>query len=164
MSTAPEVTERAEQPYVAVKVQVTMQTISAIADRFPEVFGWLGAHGIASAGAPFLKYDAIDMARELEIEAGVSVAAPAGGDGDVFSGVLPAGRYATLTHVGHPSGLYDATARLLEWASEQGLAFDMSERDGTGQWACRLEIYLTDPGQEPDMDKWETQLAFKLAD
>jgi hypothetical protein len=30
--------------------------------------------------------------------------------------------------------------------------------------ACRLEIYLTDPGKQPDMDKWETQLAFRLAD
>jgi effector-binding domain-containing protein len=163
MSAAPEVTERPEQPYVAIKAQVTMQTISAIADRIAEVFGWLGARGVAPAGAPFLKYNVIDMARQLEIEAGVPVAAPVDGDGAVFSAMLPAGRYATLIHVGHPSGLVDATARLLERASEQGLAFDMAERDGAEQWACRLEIYLTDPSQEPDMDKWETQLAFKLA-
>jgi effector-binding domain-containing protein len=148
---------------VAVKAQVTMQTIAAIADRIPEVFGWLAARGVAPAGAPFLKYNVIDMARQLEIEAGVPVAAAVDGDGAVFSAVLPAGRYATLIHVGHPSGLYDATARLLAWASGQGLAFDMSERDGAEQWAGRLETYFTDPSQEPDMDKWETQLAFKLA-
>jgi effector-binding domain-containing protein len=106
----------------------------------------------------------IDMARQLEIEAGVPVAAPADGDGAVFSAVLPAGRYATLIHAGHPSGLPGATATLLEWASEQGLAFDMAERGGAEHWAGRLETYLTDPSQEPDMDKWETQLAFKLAD
>ena len=51
----------------------------------------------------------------------------------------------------------------LEWASHQGLAYDMSERAGAEHWASRLEIYFTDPSQEPDMDKWETQLAFKLA-
>jgi hypothetical protein len=34
---------------VAVKAQVTMQTISAIADRIAEVFGWLGARGVAPA-------------------------------------------------------------------------------------------------------------------
>ena len=28
----------------------------------------------------------------------------------------------------------------------------------------RLEIYKTDPAEEPDMSKWETELAFKLAD
>jgi RNA polymerase sigma-70 factor, ECF subfamily len=163
MSTAPEITERPEQPYVAVRAQVTMQAISAIADRIPEVFGWLGARGVASAGAPFLKYNLIDMARQLEIEAGVPVAAPVDGDGAVFPRVLPAGRYVTLIQVGHSAGLYDATVRLRQWASEQGLAFDMSERDGAEHWACRLETYFTDPSQEPDMDKWETQLAFKLA-
>jgi len=35
-----------------------------------------------------------------------------------------------------------------------------SPRPGHG----RLEIYLTDPAQEPDMSKWVTQLAFRLAD
>jgi hypothetical protein len=32
------------------------------------------------------------------------------------------------------------------------------------RWGGRLEIYLTDPDQEPDMSKWQTQLAFRLAD
>ena len=31
------------------------------------------------------------------------------------------------------------------------------------RWGCRLEIYLTDSSQEPDMSKWVTELAFKLA-
>ena len=30
--------------------------------------------------------------------------------------------------------------------------------------AADRETYLTDPSQEPDMSKWVTQLAFKLAD
>jgi hypothetical protein len=29
---------------------------------------------------------------------------------------------------------------------------------------CRLELYKTDPAVEPDMNKWETELAFRLAD
>ena len=40
-----------------------------------EVFAWLGGGGAAPAGAPFWKYNVIDMAREIEIEAGVPVAA-----------------------------------------------------------------------------------------
>jgi hypothetical protein len=31
------------------------------------------------------------------------------------------------------------------------------------RWGCRLEIYRTDPQAEPDMTKWETELAFRLA-
>ena len=163
MSTAPQITERAEQPYVAIKAQVTMQNISAIADRIPEVFGWLAAHGVAPAGAPFLKYNVIDMARQLEIEAGVPAAA-VDGDGSVLSGVLPAGRYATVIHVGHPAKLVDTTGELLAWASSKGLVFDVSQSDAGERWGSRLEIYLTDPGQQPDLDMWETQLAFRLAD
>ncbi len=163
MSTAPEITERAAQPYVAVKAQVTMQTIGAIADRIPEVFGWLAAHGVAPAGPPFLKYNVIDMARQLEIEAGVPVAAAVDGGGSVLPGVLPAGRYATMTYAGHPAKLIDATAELLAWASREGLVFDVAESGAGERWGSRLEIYFTDPAREPDMDRWETQLAFRLA-
>jgi hypothetical protein len=40
----------------------------------------------------------------------------------------------------------------------------VSPGDNGERWGCCLEIYLTDPGQEPDMSKWQTQLAFRLAD
>ena len=48
--------------------------------------------------------------------------------------------------------------------AEQGLTWDVTSSEDGDRWACRLENYLTDPGQEPDMSKWVTQLAFKLAD
>ena len=163
MSPEPSIVERPEQPYVAIGGLVTMQTVGAIADRLPEVFRWLAEHGLEPTGAPFFKYNLIDMDRELEIEVGVPVAAIAEGDGDVRSGVLPAGRYATVTHVGHPDQLIDATAALLDWAAEQGLQWDMSETDDGQRWGCRLEVYNTDPAEEPDMNKWETELAFRLA-
>ena len=164
MSAAPQIVTRAEQPYAAIRGQVTMAEIGPFAGRTGEVFGWLGARGLAPAGPPFLKYNVIDMMRQLEIEAGVPVAAVTDGDGEVISGVLPAGRYATVTHVGHPSELLGVTKALLDWAADQGLAWDMSP-DGDGErWASRLEISLTDPRQEPDMSKWVTQLAFRLAD
>ena len=99
------------------------------------------------------------MARELEVEAGVPVAVAVAGDGEVVSGVLPPGRYATLTHQGYPSELVGATEALLDWAAGQGLSWDVSS-DGSGErWGARLENYLTDPSQEPDMSKWLTELA-----
>jgi hypothetical protein len=148
MPAAPRIVERAEQPYVAVSGRVTMQTIGAIADRLPEVFAWLGARGLEPAGAPFFKYDLIDMERQLEVQAGV----------------LPAGTYASLTHVGHPDELVEATTALLDWAAQQGLAWDMNETPEGQRWGCRLEVYKTDPAEQPDMTKWETELLFRLAD
>jgi effector-binding domain-containing protein len=164
MPAAPRIVERAEQPYVAVSGRVTMQTIGAIADRLPEVFAWLGARGLEPAGAPFFKYDLIDMERQLEVGADVLVAAAAAGDGEVVAGVLPAGRYASLTHVGHPDELVEATTALLDWAAQQGLAWDMNETPEGQRWGCRLEVYKTDPAEQPDMSKWEMELLFRLAD
>jgi effector-binding domain-containing protein len=164
MSAAPEIVTRAEQPYVAIRARVAMTELGGVADRLPEVFGWLGVRGLAPAGPPFFKYNFIDMARELEVEAGVPVAAAVDGDGEVVSGVLPAGRYAILIHQGYPSELVGATKELLDWAAGQGLSWDASP-DGTGErWGARLENYLTDPREEPDMSKWLTELAFRLAD
>jgi effector-binding domain-containing protein len=164
MSAAPEIVTRAEQPYVAIRGHVSMAEIGAFAVRTPEVYAWLGTHGVAPAGPPFLKYNVIDMMRQLEIDNGVPVAAPVDGDVDVIAGVVPAGRYATVTHVGHPSELMGATKALLDWAAGQGLTWDMSPGETGERWGGRLEIYLTDPRQEPDMSKWVTQLAFRLAD
>jgi effector-binding domain-containing protein len=164
MSDAPQIVTRAEQPYVAIRGHVSMAEIGAFAVRTPEVYAWLGAHGVAPAGPPFLKYNVIDMMRQLELDNGVPVAAPVGGDGDVIAGVVPAGHYATVTHVGHPSELMGATKALLDWAAGQGLTWDVSPGETGERWGSRLEIYLTDPRQEPDMSKWVTQLAFRLAD
>lgn len=104
------------------------------------------------------------MAHELEVEAGVPVDRAVEGDGDVVSGILPAGRYATLTHLGPPGELAQAARTLLDWAAAEGLTWDMSPGETGERWGGRLEIYLTDPSQQPDMSKWETQLAFRLAD
>jgi effector-binding domain-containing protein len=163
LSTGPTIVTRAEQPYVAVRRAVTMQTMNEIADRLPEVFGWLGARGIQPAGAPFLKYNVIDMAGRLEVEAGVPVAAVPAVDDSVIAGVLPAGRYVTAGHVGHPARLIDATAELLAWASAQGLEWDAVETPEGDRWGCRLELYHTDPAVEPDMNTWATELAIRLA-
>ncbi|MDT0344874.1 GyrI-like domain-containing protein [Streptomyces litchfieldiae] len=161
---APAVVERPEQHYVAAREVVTMETIGRVADRLPDVFGFLGARGVEPVDAPFFKYDVIDMARRLEIEAGVPVAAPVEPAPGLIAGVLPAGRYATVTHVGHPDGLVDVTAALLEWAADRNLVWDAWDAPEGHAWRCRLEIYRTDPATEPDMNRWETQLAFRLAD
>jgi effector-binding domain-containing protein len=165
MVTEPEVITRDAQPYVAIRASVTLQTIGTVLPELhPQVFAWLGERGIPPAGPPFWKYDVIDMERALQVEVGVPVAAPLDGDDRVLAGVLPAGRYATLRHTGHPDGLYDATVALLNWTGQQNLDLDVSPDEDGEHWAARLEIYETDPAVEPDMTKWTTQLAFRLAD
>lgn len=164
MSTKLEIVDRPAQPYVAVRRTVTMQTFPEIADRLPGLFGWLAERGVAPAGPPFFRYLVIDMERELDVEAGVPVAAPVDGDGEVLAGELPAGRYATTTHIGHPDELIAVTGAFQAEAAAQDLTFDVSETERGTRWGCRLELLLTNPAEQPDLSKWETKLAFRLAD
>jgi effector-binding domain-containing protein len=163
LSAEPAIVERPGQPYVAIRKSVTIETIHEIVDSLPVVFGWLRVHGIEPAGGPFFRYNLIDMPRRLDMEAGVPVAAVPVADGTLIAGVLPAGRYVTATHVGHPDRLIDSTAEVLAWAAGHGLTWDMVETPDGERWACRLELYHTDPAVEPDLNRWETELAFRLA-
>jgi DNA gyrase inhibitor GyrI len=128
----------------------------------PELFGWIAQRELTAAGPLFWRYLVVDMEHELVIEVGVPLAVEAVGDGRVTAGVLPGGRYATVVHQGPPDTLEAATAELLEWGDQQGVAWDKTDADGAEHWACRLENYLSDPVEEPDMNEWRTELAFKL--
>ena len=160
----PSIQRRVAEPYVGIRGTVTMTTFPAIADRMPELFAFLGARGMAPAGPPFFRYRVVDMEGELVVEAGVPTAGAITGEGDVFADELPAGRYVTVTHVGHPAELVARTGELLEWAEEQGLAWDAADTRAGRRWGARLEVLHTDPRVEPDPTRWTTELAFKLAD
>jgi effector-binding domain-containing protein len=163
MTEQPSIVQRTEQPYVAIKAFVTMQTLGEVLPALHhEVRNWLVSQDTQPAGRPFFKYNVIDMDRKLEIEAGFPVAAPVTGEDRVLAAALPAGRYATMWHTGHPNGLVGATQTLLDWAAQQGLAWDVTSVPEGERWGCRLEIYHDEPGQ--DMNEWATELAFKLAD
>ena len=58
----------------------------------PEVRRWLDKAGVPIAGDPFFKYNAIDMAHELEVEVGFPVERTVVGDECVLAGVIPPGR------------------------------------------------------------------------
>ncbi|NUR87018.1 MAG: GyrI-like domain-containing protein [Nonomuraea sp.] len=160
----PQIVELPERPYIGVRETITMTTFGLVGDRIGEMIGWLAERGHAPAGAPFFRYLSIDMPEDrLVVEAGVPVAEPVAGGGDFHAGTLPAGRYVTASHHGHPDQLAGVIESLLKWAAEQGLTWDMTEKDGTEHWGCRLELYQTDPRVEPDMNKWDTELQFRLA-
>ena len=165
MSTYPEmsVQDRAEQPYLGRTASVTMGDFSPVIDGSSEIYGRLAEREIQPAGPPFFRYKVIDMERELVIEAGVPVAEPLVVDG-LDADVLPAGRYVETTFTGHPDRLMAVTADLLRWADDQGLVFEQHTEPQGHVWGCRLEIYETDPDDEPDMNRWTTTLAFRLAD
>jgi effector-binding domain-containing protein len=164
MTTSPRIVERSDQRYVAIRSVVSREELGAAAGKFfGEVFGWLHGHGVAPAGAPFFRYVTMDMERGLEIEFGVPIATDVKGNGRVLADVLPAGRYASLLHRGPYDQLYNANGALGKWIEEQGLQVEVKPSTTGDVFGCWLEIYLTDPAVEKDPQKWETEVAFKLA-
>jgi effector-binding domain-containing protein len=165
MFTEPKIEERAEQHYAGIRTQVTMGELGSgiVPQLHAEVMDWLNQHGVSPAGAPILRYHVIDMAGKLDIEIGWPVAAPVAGNGRVNAGVLPAGRYASLIYTGAANGVA-GNAALITWAKERGIVWDRWETPAGDAFRARVETEHTDPAEEPDMAKWQTEVAIKLAD
>jgi effector-binding domain-containing protein len=156
----PKLVERPEQHYVAIRKLVTMAEIgSTLPPLIGDVFAWLTKKGIQQSGAAFWRYNVVEMDKKLEIDVAVPVASAVKGDGEIIADVLPAGTYAMMLHTGHPSELEEATRNLLDWAKENKVEWKMNGE----RWGGRVEWYYSDPDTEPDMTKWETELAFLTA-
>lgn len=165
MLTLPEIVERPAQPYAFVRFAVPMNDMQKPADEgFPKLFTELDRQGLKPIGAAFYNYRRIDMAGTLDVEAGIAVERAGTDAGDVHFGVLPKGRFVTLTWTGHPDKLMTVTGMLIGWLKETGTSLDVAEKGDGDHFACRLEIYESDPSEVPNMDDWVTTLAFKLAD
>lgn len=168
MITEPKIVERPQQPYAAIRSTMPIGEIEEAAPAlFDEIASWVAKKGLKPTGASILKHNVIDMERELELEFGLLIPDPVPGDARVVSGLLPAGRYATILCLGPYGGpddeLLRANAALIGWGQEQGVAWDSWQTPAGEAFACRLETYLVGPMNESDPAKWKTEVAIKIA-
>jgi effector-binding domain-containing protein len=153
--TKPQIEERPKQPYLGITCEITEGVPAAVDHSFPRLFAWLGRHGVEPAGPPFIRYRELDESGEpLLLDVGAPVAGERPGGGPVDAGVLPAGRYVTLLHIGpyRSEELLDLSAArdsLRAWIEESGIAT-----------AFLVEHYRIGPPLESDWTKWETELAY----
>ena len=165
MLTLPQLIDRPAQAYAFMRFTVRMDDMLKPADEgFPIVFKALAEQGIQPVGAPFYNYRRINMAETLDVEAGVAVERLGSTTEHVKFAMLPEGRFVSLRWHGHPDQLEAVTAMLIGWVRQTGRPLDVQERGDGDHFACRLEIYETDPDEQPDMEQWVTELAFKLKD
>ncbi|MEP7294211.1 MAG: GyrI-like domain-containing protein [Chloroflexota bacterium] len=164
MITEPKFVERSEQPFMAIRTQLRLGEMGSAPQFHGEVAAWLKAHGMAPAGAPFIRYCVINIADRMDLEFGFPVAAALEGDGRVTAGVVPSGRYATITYFGHYENLMEANRVLVEWAKENGVEWDRWDDPNGDAFAGRFEFYPNDPGEVPDPEEWETEVTIKVAD
>jgi len=134
--TEPHLRDFPARTYVGDRSQVPMAQLAATIDAgFPKLFARAGA----PTGAPFIRYHGFEEI--LDIELGVPTAQ---GDRE-----LPAGEYATVTHFGPYEELPAVHDTLRAWAKDQGLTLGDS-----------IEVYETDPREEPDKAKWRTEVSY----
>ncbi|HYM58994.1 MAG TPA: GyrI-like domain-containing protein [Solirubrobacteraceae bacterium] len=166
----PQVQKRVEQPYVAIRRQVTDGVPAAVDSAFPELFGWLGEHGVKPSGPPFIRFLEVDAQGEpLELEVAVPVVGGVEGDERVLAEVLPAGRYVTFLHAGPyrsttEPDLAAARAMVQDWAVQQGIPWDRWDTDRGSAFRCYVEHYHVGPVEETDYSKWETELAYLVSE
>ena len=160
MLSEPKIIKREPQPYAAIRITVEQSAISRDAPPLVgQILGWVAQHG-EQAGDAFFNYTRM-YGSKMDMEVGAPTKTLLKADGRVTTGTLPGGRYATLTYTGPYDGLRDAHEHLHLWLAKQaGLKpFDMEAGGLT-----LLEIYETDPDEEPNPEKWITHIAFRLGD
>jgi effector-binding domain-containing protein len=162
--TKPIIDERPERHTAGIRLKAPIRDFKrVIPQTLTEVFAWAGERRLDPEGPPYMRFYVINMERLMDMELGIPVAEPLQPNGRITPGVLPAGRYASLIYTGRDRG-YSGNKALIEWAEKQGLKWDAWADPAGHAFACRYESFLTDPGEEPDHKKWQTEVAIKLAD
>lgn len=160
MLTLPKLVDRAETTYAAVAAEVRIPFGEAIGPLMDEAAGYLAGAGVADFGPAVFRYDVIDMPR-LEMQFGFVTPTTIAGNGQVRPGVLPAGRYVTVTYVGPYDDLESVTAVVIGWARQKAIEWDSTAGAGGERFVSRFELYRNGPMDEPDPQKWETEIWIK---
>ena len=140
------------QPILGIRITAKMSELSQImGPLFGEVMEHIQRNGQHPAGMPLSVYHGMGGG-EIDVECAIPTTSSMDGGGRIKAGELPAGTVATVTHTGPYEGLRETWAALTEWMSSQGLV------PAGAPW----EVYVTDPGAEPDSSKWRTDISFPV--
>jgi effector-binding domain-containing protein len=154
------VEERPERPYVGIRVVTPFRGMLGVYDDLlKELSARVAQPGTETVEYGFLRLHVIDMSGPMDIEAGLFTVGEQSGDDRVRPGLMPPGRYATLTYRDHA---IQANRALLDWVRDSGLTLDRRDEPGGDAFACRYEACLTDPKLEPRKTRREIELAMKL--
>jgi AraC family transcriptional regulator len=124
----------------------------ALGECFGRLFSYGAKAGLPIAGWPLCRYVNIGPGL-LTIEPAMPVAAPATGEGEIQSGVLPGGATALGIHAGPYESLGETYAAIERWAEANELKVD----------GAPWEQYVTDPGEHPNPADWRTEVYWPLA-
>jgi effector-binding domain-containing protein len=136
------------QDTAVIHLRCRPDAISAsMGEAFGKLFAAIGRAGAIPAGPVFSRYFEFG-AEAVDFECGVAVTAPFTGEGEVAAGELGGGEAAVGVHVGPYDTLHETYSAMQTWIVSQ------ERRPSSFMW----EVYLTDPEQEPDPARWQTEI------
>ena len=145
-------TEIEPQPILSIRASAKTGDIAAvIGPLFGEVFNYIQQTGNHPVGMPLTIYHSMGE-KEVDLECGLPVATSIAGTDRIRSSDLPGGTAATVTHIGPYSTLRLTWDALIRWMDSQGL------QPASAPW----EVYVTDPGADPDQSSWRTDIFFPV--
>ena len=155
MIAGPTVEPMPDIPTVGIRVRTPFRGMLAKRDELlAELITWLDHNGISDLGHFFLRLHVVDMEGIMDLEVGATeVVHP--GDECVRQSSLPAGNYATLTYRDHS---LRANKMLRQWVEDNDINLDVSTETDGDHFACRTELYVTDPRTERKKTRWIVQL------
>ena len=127
--------------YVAQECPYGPEIATAMGAAFGEAFGFVGQKGVTPLAHPMAVYWGMDP-KILRFHGGflVSPEDAAKAEGNVKSGILPAGEVMMAVHVGSYGKMNETHEALWSHIKAEGLTGDMPV------W----EVYIDDPGEVPE--------------
>lgn len=151
-----EIVEVEAKPYYYIQDEVRFQDLDGkfFETRYGKIMSYLGSDARNLLGAPFALYPKWDEENQMgEVAVAVACRSDKPAEGEIQKDQTYAGTTLMCEHMGPYDRTGEAHEFLHRYAAEQGYEFT-----GT-PW----EVFVTDPGEEPDSSKWITEIYYPIA-
>ena len=141
------------QPILFIQRRIVHTELQTnMSECFGTLFGHARQSGLAIAGRPTARY--VDSGPGLwTVDFVLPLAKPAAAQDDMQDGVLYGGAVACAIHAGQYEELPETNAAVERWLEEHGY-----KKNGSS-W----ESYITSPAEEPDPEKWITEVYWPIS-
>ncbi|MDX8337577.1 GyrI-like domain-containing protein [Draconibacterium sp. IB214405] len=141
-----------EMNYAGVRETVPFIEVSReMSAMYNEISKFLAQKEIEMAGMPFALYHLMDE-EEIDLECGIPIDEIVEGNRTVNVATFPTTTCACLDFYGDYNNLQEGHIALQKWMETHGLNLA----------SAPMEIYLTDPQQEPDPANWITRICYPV--
>jgi len=152
-----ELTQTSAFPMLSVREEIDPSEIGSMLERnYGAIVQFINANNLQLSAPPFAIYHhwPMDGKGKADVEAAIPITAAHAGTGAIKGSDFAGGTVAIAYFYGPYEQSGNGHTKLHQWAAENG--HQLAEPP----W----EVYVTDPGQEPDPAKWLTMICYRVLD